>query len=57
MIEERGPAREVQRLLDERPDAIGPTVPDRPYGSPGMGEAGDDADTFDVPMVKRGTVD
>lgn len=53
VIEGHVPAREVRRLLDERPDAIGLTVPDMPYGSPGMGEAGDDADPYDVLMVKR----
>jgi hypothetical protein len=47
------PARDVQRLLAERPDAIGLTVPDMPYGSPGMGEPGPDADPYDVLLVKR----
>jgi hypothetical protein len=53
VIEGHVPAREVQRLLDERPDAVGLTVPDMPYGSPGMGEAGEDADPYDVLLVKR----
>lgn len=53
VIEGHVPAREVQRLLDERPDAVGLAVPDMPYGSPGMGEAGDDADPYDVLLVKR----
>ncbi len=53
IIEGHVPAREVQRLLDERPDAVGLTVPDMPYGSPGMGEAGEDADPYDVLLVKR----
>lgn len=53
VIEGHVPAREVERLLDERPDAVGLTVPDMPYGSPGMGEAGDDADPYDVLLVKR----
>lgn len=53
IIEGHVPAREVKRLLDERPDAIGLAVPDMPYGSPGMGEAGDDADPYDVLLVKR----
>jgi hypothetical protein len=30
------PAREVQRLLRERPAAIGLAVPGMPIGSPGM---------------------
>lgn len=53
VIEGHVPAREVTRLLKERPDAIGLTVPDMPYGSPGMGETGDDADPYDVLLVKR----
>jgi len=53
VIEGHVPAREVKRLLAERPDAIGLTVPDMPYGSPGMGEAGPDADPYDVLLVKR----
>ncbi len=53
VIEGHVPAREVTRLLKERPDAIGLTVPDMPYGSPGMGEAGDNADPYDVLLVKR----
>ncbi|WP_419693617.1 DUF411 domain-containing protein [Mesorhizobium muleiense] len=53
MIEGHVPAREVKRLRAERPDAIGLTVPDMPYGSPGMGEAGPDADPCDVLLVRR----
>ncbi|GLS28443.1 Uncharacterized conserved protein [Mesorhizobium albiziae] len=52
-IEGHVPAGEVKRLLAERPDAIGLTVPDMPYGSPGMGEAGPDADPHDVLLVRR----
>ncbi len=58
MIEGHVPAREVKRLLAERPDAIGLTVPDMPYGSPGMGEAGPGADPYDVLLVRRdGTIE
>jgi hypothetical protein len=53
VIEGHVPAREVKRLLHERPDAIGLTVPDMPYGSPGMGEAGDGADPYDALLLKR----
>ncbi|MEW9808617.1 DUF411 domain-containing protein [Mesorhizobium sp. ZMM04-5] len=53
VVEGHVPAREVRRLLAERPDAIGLTVPDMPYGSPGMGEAGADADPYDVLLVRR----
>lgn len=52
VIEGHVPAREVRRLLAERPDAIGLTVPDMPYGSPGMGDMAD-ADPYDVLLVKR----
>ena len=52
VIEGHVPAREVKRLLEERPDAIGLTVPDMPYGSPGMGDTAN-ADLYDVLLVKR----
>jgi hypothetical protein len=52
VIEGHVPAREVRRLLQERPDAIGLTVPDMPYGSPGMGDMAD-AEPYDVLLVKR----
>jgi hypothetical protein len=39
-IEGHVPAREVQRLLRERPKAIGLTVPGMPIGSPGMDTGG-----------------
>ena len=35
-IEGHVPAREIQRLLQERPKAIGLVVPGMPIGSPGM---------------------
>ena len=53
VIEGHVPAREIDRLLAERPDAIGLTVPNMPYGSPGMGEPGPVADPYDVLLVKR----
>lgn len=52
VVEGHVPAREVRRLLEERPDAIGLTVPDMPFGSPGMGDPSD-ADPYDVLLVKR----
>lgn len=36
VIEGHVPAREIQRLLREKPDAIGLTVPGMKVGSPGM---------------------
>ena len=35
-IEGHVPVREIQRLLSEKPDAIGLAVPGMPIGSPGM---------------------
>ncbi len=52
VIEGHVPPREVRRLLEERPDAIGLTVPDMPFGSPGMGDMAD-ADPYDVLLLKR----
>lgn len=58
VIEGHVPASDVKRLLAERPDAIGLAVPGMPYGSPGMGEPGPDADPYDVNLVRRsGTIE
>ncbi|MCU5788169.1 DUF411 domain-containing protein [Alloalcanivorax marinus] len=46
-IEGHVPAEDVKRLLEERPDAHGLTVPGMPVGSPGM-EMGDRRDAYDV---------
>ena len=52
-IEGHVPAREIHRLLEERPDAIGLSVPAMPRGSPGMdGPAyGGVLDPYDVLLV------
>lgn len=52
-IEGHVPAREIHRLLDERPDAIGLSVPAMPRGSPGMdGPAyGGVQDPYDVLLI------
>jgi hypothetical protein len=50
------PAREVKRLLAERPkDVVGLAVPGMPVGSPGMDgpEYGGRRDPYDVLLVKR----
>ena len=54
-IEGHVPAREILRLLDERPDAIGLSVPAMPRGSPGMdGPAyGGVVDPYDVLLIGR----
>jgi hypothetical protein len=54
-IEGHVPAREIRRLLKERPAAIGLAVPAMPVGSPGMdGPAyGARRDPYDVLLVLR----
>lgn len=52
VIEGHVPSADIQRLLTERPDAIGLTVPGMPIGSPGM-EMGDRRDAFDTLLVLR----
>lgn len=52
-IEGHVPAKDVQRLLREKPEAVGLTVPGMPIGSPGMDgpEYGGRKDAFDVLLV------
>jgi len=47
-------AREIRRLLSEKPKAIGLAVPGMPVGSPGMDGAvyGDRRDAYDVVLVQ-----
>jgi hypothetical protein len=52
VLEGHVPAAEVQRLLAERPAAIGLAVPGMPLGSPGM-EVGSRIDPYDVLLVGR----
>lgn len=51
-VEGHVPARDVQRLLGERPDAIGLSVPGMPIGSPGM-EMVNQREAFDTLLVLR----
>lgn len=51
-LEGHVPAREVKRLLAERPKAKGLTVPGMPVGSPGMEVEGQGSDAYDVLLVK-----
>ncbi|GLK74961.1 hypothetical protein GCM10008171_02140 [Methylopila jiangsuensis] len=51
VVEGHVPAREVRRLLAERPDAFGLAVPDMPTGSPGMPGK---AEAYEVLLLKRG---
>src|SRR5262245_27746775 len=54
-LEGHVPAREIRRLLAERPDAIGLSVPSMPRGSPGMDGPvyGGIRDPYDVLLVAR----
>ena len=55
VVEGHVPAREVQRLLKERPKALGLAVPGMPIGSPGMDGAvyGGRRDKYDTLLVLR----
>jgi hypothetical protein len=54
-IEGHVPAADIRRLLEERPDAVGLSVPAMPRGSPGMdGPAyGNVVDPYDVLLIGR----
>ncbi|OYX41268.1 MAG: metal-binding protein [Rhodobacterales bacterium 32-67-9] len=51
-LEGHVPAADIRRLLAEKPDAIGLSVPGMPYGSPGMGSE-DNRDAYDVLLIQR----
>jgi hypothetical protein len=55
VIEGHVPAREIQRLLKEKPQALGLSVPRMPLGSPGMDgpEYGGRKDPFEVLLVAK----
>lgn len=52
VIEGHVPAADIRRLLQERPDAVGLSVPAMPIGSPGM-EMGDRREAFDVHLIRE----
>lgn len=52
VVEGHVPAEDVNRLLTERPEAIGIAVPGMPIGSPGMEVPGRTPDNYDVVLVK-----
>ena len=54
-LEGHVPVREILRLLEERPNAIGLAVPGMPIGSPGMDgpEYGRRRDPYDVLLLAR----
>lgn len=51
-IEGHVPATDIARLLAEKPDAIGLSVPGMPQGSPGM-ETDGTVDAYDVLLLKK----
>jgi hypothetical protein len=55
-VEGHVPASDIHRLLRERPDAIGLSVPGMPVGSPGMDAPvyGGRKDAYDVLLLQRG---
>jgi len=52
LVEGHVPAKEIKRMLKEKPRARGLAVPGMPMGSPGMETSGS-KDSYDVFMVKR----
>jgi hypothetical protein len=56
VLEGHVPAREIHRLLSERPRALGLAVPGMPVGSPGMDGAAyaGRKDAYSVLLVQRG---
>lgn len=52
VIEGHVPAEDVTRLLAEKPDAIGLSVPRMPVGSPGM-EMDGTVDPFEVLLIRK----
>ncbi len=54
-LEGHVPAADVRRLLAQKPQAIGLTVPGMPVGSPGMDGAvyGNRRDPYDVLLIQR----
>lgn len=55
VVEGHVPVREIQRLVKERPAAVGIAVPGMPRGAPGMDgpEYGGKKDPYDVVLVLR----
>ncbi len=51
-VEGHVPASQILRLLKERPDAIGVSVPGMPVGSPGM-ESGTEREAYKVMLLKK----
>jgi hypothetical protein len=52
VIEGHVPAADIRRLIAERPDALGLSVPGMPVGSPGM-EQGSETEPYDTLLIKK----
>jgi hypothetical protein len=52
VIEGHVPAEDIRRLLAEKPDAVGISVPGMPMGSPGM-ETGGHNEPYEVVLIRR----
>lgn len=52
VVEGHVPAADIERLLSERPDAIGLSVPGMVMGTPGMGPR-EGGDAFDVLLMRE----
>lgn len=52
VIEGHVPAADIKRLVAERPDALGLTVPGMPASSPGMAQ-GDETEPYDILLIKK----
>lgn len=53
LVEGHVPAADVQRLLAEKPDAVGLVVPGMPVGSPGMESADGTTEPYEVLLLKK----
>jgi hypothetical protein len=52
VVEGHVSSSDIKRLIAERPDAVGLTVPGMPVGSPGM-EQGAEFEPYDVLLIKK----
>lgn len=52
VIEGHVPPADIRRLLTERPDALGLSVPGMPIGSPGMGPE-ESRDSYSVHLIRK----
>ena len=53
VLEGHIPVPEIRRLLQERPNAVGLTLPRMPIGAPGMEIAGLEPQPYKVLLIKR----